>query len=319
MSTPIISILIPVYNTGAILRETLDSALREAATVAAEVIALDDGSEIETAQILDSYADRIQVSHQANQGVSATRNTLAQQARGDWLLFLDADDLLLPQTLIQRLALASSGEADAIYCDWHRFRDVDGGRQDGDPLTRSLADVHADPSIALFAGFWSPPGAWLFRRELHERIGGFRGDLPVIQDARYALDAALVGARFGHAKHLGFAYREGQSQSLSQRNQTAFARDCLLHATQIEQVYAERTDLDDAARYALCDTFEYVARSLADTDQASAAIAVEAAWRYRNDRPSRWLRTARLLKMAFGVRWGMIVVARISNFVRKRS
>ena len=304
-----ISILIPVYNAARVLDETLDSAISEAASVGAEVIALDDGSTDDSVAVLARRASHLRFEVQSNRGVSATRNTLADMASGDWLLFLDADDLLLPGTLRARVDALAVADVDAIHTDWRRFRDDTGARVWGEPITRDLADVHSDPALALFSGFWSPPGAWLFKRSVHQAIGGFRADLPVIQDARYALDAALSGARIGHAQHLGFAYREGQALSLSQRDGSAFARDCLLHAQQVEQIFRSHNRLGNDERAALVQTYEFAARTLAASSPDLAATAVDAAWRHQFMAPSLWLRCARIARCAFGGILGMRVMA----------
>ena len=68
----------------------------------------------------------------------------------------------------------------------------------------------------------------MYRRSLVEKIGGFREDLPVIQDARFLFDAAYHGARFAHSAHVGARYRISP-QSLSRRDPARFWRDALLN------------------------------------------------------------------------------------------
>lgn len=98
-----LSIIIPVYNVAPYLRECLDSVLRASCLVprgAVEVICVDDGSTDGSSEILDSYLQlqfpttNIKVIHQANQGVSAARNRGLEEARGEWIGFVDADDTI---------------------------------------------------------------------------------------------------------------------------------------------------------------------------------------------------------------------------------
>jgi GT2 family glycosyltransferase len=313
MTTATVSILIPVYNAAAMLDETLDTAIAEAASVDAEIIALDDGSTDRSVEVLKARGSALRYSTQSNRGVSVTRNTLAKSATGEWLLFLDADDLLLPGTLRARLALATDS-CDGVYCDWRRFSGDGKGRHWGETVARSIESVHADPTVALFAGFWSPPVAWLWRRSLHKAIGGFREDLPVIQDARYALDAALAGARLLHAPHLGGGYREAQAHSLSRRDDTRFARDCLMHAGQVEAVYRARGELTVDQQRALATTYEFAARKLAAHAPESAAIAMRLALMHQPGRPSRWLRAADRMSRLFGDRSGLSMVSLATRF-----
>lgn len=89
------SIIIPVYNVASYLRECLDSVLAQTFTDW-EAICVDDGSTDGSGAILDEYAEkdkRFRVIHQSNAGVSATRNAALDVANGEWILFLDADDI----------------------------------------------------------------------------------------------------------------------------------------------------------------------------------------------------------------------------------
>jgi len=95
---PKISVLIPAFNTEATIRETIESVLNQ--TVCSdEIIVMDDGSTDKTGEIAASYVPRVTVLRQSNRGVSAARNALIQQASGDLIAMLDADDLWLPQYL----------------------------------------------------------------------------------------------------------------------------------------------------------------------------------------------------------------------------
>src|SRR5580704_5255146 len=93
-----LSVVIPVYNSSATIRATLDSVLRQ--TVPAdEVLVLDDGSTDETPSILDEYKPRITILRQSNQGVAEARNALCAHAQGDLIAFVDHDDLWHPSYL----------------------------------------------------------------------------------------------------------------------------------------------------------------------------------------------------------------------------
>lgn len=93
-----ISVVIPAYNQGRFLPQAVESALGQTCPPL-EVIVIDDGSTDDTSARLASYRDRVRVVRQPNQGVAATRNHGARQARGELLAFLDADDVWLPAKL----------------------------------------------------------------------------------------------------------------------------------------------------------------------------------------------------------------------------
>ena len=93
-----ISVIIPCYRAAATLRRAVDSALTGAPTDL-EVLLVDDGSPDDTGALCDELAaadPRVRALHRANGGAGAARNTGLDAAHGDWVLFLDADDALLP-------------------------------------------------------------------------------------------------------------------------------------------------------------------------------------------------------------------------------
>jgi glycosyltransferase involved in cell wall biosynthesis len=96
-SSVTISVVIPSYNTGALLRETLDSVLAQSRP-AHEIIVVDDGSTDDTAEIVRGYGS-VRYIWQQNQGQANARNTGIEAATGSWVALLDSDDLFLPDRL----------------------------------------------------------------------------------------------------------------------------------------------------------------------------------------------------------------------------
>jgi glycosyltransferase involved in cell wall biosynthesis len=92
------SVLIPVYNRAEYIRQAIDSVLSQAFSDY-ELIVIDDGSTDLTPDVLRSYGTRVKMIHQENQGAPAARNVGAAQAEGEYLAFLDSDDLFLPEAL----------------------------------------------------------------------------------------------------------------------------------------------------------------------------------------------------------------------------
>lgn len=112
-----ISVIIPLYNKEAIIERTINSVLRQE-HVDFEVIVVNDGSTDKSAEIVHSIHDkRIRFVEQKNGGPSKARNTGVKIAQGDWLLFLDADDELVPCALAKLKKLADEhSDADVIDC-----------------------------------------------------------------------------------------------------------------------------------------------------------------------------------------------------------
>ena len=110
-----ISVIIPVYNQEAFIKECLDSLLRQTMREW-EAVCIDDGSNDSSPAILDSYAEsdkRIRVIHQENQGVSFSRNKAIGLASGEYLFFLDPDDLLPEKDVLETLYTRAK-EADVV-------------------------------------------------------------------------------------------------------------------------------------------------------------------------------------------------------------
>jgi glycosyltransferase involved in cell wall biosynthesis len=255
---PTVSIVVPCYNAAATVAETLDSALGAGPDV--EVIAVDDGSTDGTATVLASFGDRIKVLSGPNRGVSAARNSGAALARGAWIQFLDSDDLLCPGTIDRRLEAAEAG-ADLVICAWQEFRLVDAKVVEGAVRAITPAAASIDADLAMATDAWAPPAAVLYRRALVEKIGGFRADLPVIQDARFLFDAVACGGKVAISDHIGARYRVLEG-SLSRRNPGQFWADVLTNGRQIEALWRERNVLDERRRQAIRGIYNQAARGL---------------------------------------------------------
>jgi glycosyltransferase involved in cell wall biosynthesis len=136
-SEPTISVVIPCYNGARFIRETLESVRAQTRPVL-EVIVVDDGSTDDSAAIAESFGPLVRVIRQPNQGESVARNRGIDEAKGDWIAFLDADDLWLPEKNEKQLTSLTPG-AIASCTGYYAFTD------DNKVETRSF-----HPSIHLF-------------------------------------------------------------------------------------------------------------------------------------------------------------------------
>lgn len=115
---PEISVIVPVYNAGEYLTACIDSILNQTFDDF-EMILVDDGSTDSSGANCDTYAEidtRVKVIHQENQGQSAARNCAIEQARGEWICFIDSDDVVHPQMLEQLYHAAVEGKANLSMC-----------------------------------------------------------------------------------------------------------------------------------------------------------------------------------------------------------
>jgi len=111
-----LSLVIATYNHGRYLGAALDSVLAQ--TRPTEIIVVDDGSTDDTPAVLARFAPRVRVHRQDNRGLSAARNAGVEVARGDYIGFLDADDVIAPAKLATQAAvLDADPQIGWTYCD----------------------------------------------------------------------------------------------------------------------------------------------------------------------------------------------------------
>lgn len=108
-SRPLVSVVMPAYNSAQYITEAIDSVLQQDYP-ALEIIVVDDGSSDNTTKIVARYGDKVSLLTQANQGSAAARNLGIRHANGKYIAFLDADDVWGPQKIRYQVeALATSG------------------------------------------------------------------------------------------------------------------------------------------------------------------------------------------------------------------
>ena len=188
---PVISIIIPTFNRARYVAQAVESVFAQTFTDL-EVIVIDDGSTDGTRKRLASFSDspRFQYVYQANAGRSAARNRGIAKARGEFLLFLDSDDWLLPNALADLLQLAASHPSARMIGGQTQFVDKQ-GRQFAS-LSPTLEEGMAYPGL-INERFFLLPGAFVVRKAGLEKIGLFDSQVEPCEDYDFALRVALLG------------------------------------------------------------------------------------------------------------------------------
>ena len=182
MTAPLVSIIVPSYNAGRFVRRAVESALTQTHR-GVEVIVVDDGSTDDTTEVLASFGNRIRWVSQANRGPAAARNTGLTLATGEYVMFLDADDWILPDKLRRQLdCLAGASSAGWVYCDI-LYLDEDGrhlyrASERFAYAKRARLEGHLFPE--LFAGNFIPVHAPLIRRQCLREMRPFDEDRQLI-------------------------------------------------------------------------------------------------------------------------------------------
>ena len=266
---PLVSVIIPCFNAETWIRETITSVLVQGLDHV-EVIVIDDGSTDRGPEVVRTEFPSVQVVRTVNQGPSRARNLGTELSAGQFIQYLDADDLLAPGKLqFQVDRLVSSG-ADVAYGGWQKLVYSPHG---GYELTTSFEREMACSEIELFTDFWCPPAAYLFRREIVEKVNGWNEQLPIIQDARFALDCALHGGRFIYCPGIMAYYRVHSTDSVSRGDPIGFVRDCFRNAVEIETWWEEHGGFNEERRGALLKAYGYVARASFERDSLTFEAA----------------------------------------------
>jgi glycosyltransferase involved in cell wall biosynthesis len=168
---PIISVLIPAYNSASFLVEAIESALNQTQTVS-EIVVVDDGSTDDPKSVCDRYPS-IKYIYQANQGLPGARNKGIEVSQGAYLIFLDADDCLLPEAVETGMDYLNGYPEAGFVFGRYLFRAIN---PDGSYSNQKLFDE--PPPVASYATILAARhniqcATAMIRREAIESIGGF--------------------------------------------------------------------------------------------------------------------------------------------------
>jgi glycosyltransferase involved in cell wall biosynthesis len=169
----LVSILIPAYKAESFVADTVRSAQNQT-WPRKEIIVVDDGSPDRTYEVAKRFeSGSVKVVRQENGGAPAARNTALSHAQGDYIQWLDADDLLHPEKISKQLEGADSGATSLTFltCSWGKFFvDTKRASFDRDSLWQDLGPI--DWILTRFRdNVWMNPAVWLVSRKLTELAG----------------------------------------------------------------------------------------------------------------------------------------------------
>ena len=203
-----VSIIIPYYNAGQFIAETLQSVFMQK-EVDFEVIVVDDGSDKEHVEILQKCRERYEFKllSQANKGVSSARNKGAYEAKGDFLLFLDADDELKDNALFQLFEFKDNSDVMVGDCL-------------GNPNKKRYKSKLTDNNFVK--GMKIQVGTALIKSELFYAVKGFNETLNYSEDMDLWFRLWLQGCRFKSFEHVVLNYRIHENSSMNVKNEKLF-------------------------------------------------------------------------------------------------
>jgi len=214
-----ISVIIPAYNRASYLKEAIQSVLDQDYFAGLdlsslfELLVIDDGSTDNTKEIVSAFGDRVKYHYQVNRGISTTRNVGLSLAKGDYIAFLDSDDLWKKAKLRMQMNLMENiPQAKVCYTEeiWIRR----GARVNPKKKHQKYSGWIFDKVLPLCLLSLSSA---LFRKEVFEEVGFFDEELPVCEDYDFAIRVAqrypvylisrpLIVKRGGHPDQLSKKY-----------------------------------------------------------------------------------------------------------------
>jgi glycosyltransferase involved in cell wall biosynthesis len=208
---PLVSVIVPTHNRPEMLSEALAS-VRAQTFVDYEIIVVSNGEtpenrglSEEAAALADARYFRLEEGN-----LSAARNFGVERAQGEWIGFLDDDDIWLPHKLEREIAEADRSRADMITCDFIRF--YADGREE--VLRPRLLPEWTYTKAVNHLEWWAQPSCVLVRKAAVERVGGFDSKQRMIEDTElwrriswrhsiHQMDEVLMRYRCGHASLMG--------------------------------------------------------------------------------------------------------------------
>ncbi|MGE5294770.1 MAG: glycosyltransferase family 2 protein [Solirubrobacterales bacterium] len=191
------SVIIPTFNRAKVVTRAIDSVLEQTYR-RREVIVVDDGSTDNTAEVLRSYGDRIVCIHQKNAGPSAARNRGIRESKGEFIAFLDSDDLWLATKLERQSALLVDAGPETPCCLCDSLIRMAGGQERSSFEIACLRPKEPEglwlnPAVVLATRFVLFSQAVLVRRKFLLNCGGYDERLWLMEDHDLALRLALRG------------------------------------------------------------------------------------------------------------------------------
>ena len=269
-----VSVIIPCYNAGRYVAETLES-LRQQTWPNLEVIVVDDGSTDDSARIIEAFAGLdLTLIRQSNRGQTAALNVGLARAKGDFVQYLDADDLIDADKIAVQMARLADAPGCVASARWGRFYDrpedtrfeVETVSRDLDSL-EWLVESRAEGHGMMF------PALWLVPMPIVHAAGPWREELTLNNDAEYFTRVLLAAERVLFCEDARCRYRSGISGSLSGRKTTAhWASQAKVLELCQERVLAR--DNGERARRGFSLSWQHLAHGCYPYDQSLAEDAL---------------------------------------------
>lgn len=247
--TPLVSVLIPCYNAEPWIRQTIESALSQTWR-RLEVIVIDDGSSDRSLAAIEQISDsRFRFLSQRNKGQTATLNRCIAESNGEFVQFLDADDILHAEKIRTQMERLLAMPNCVAASEWARFRkdpseavfEPHENRGDLLPVDWLVEDLKIGGGMMF-------PAMWLVPRGLVEKAGPWQETLTLNNDADYFFRVVLAAEKVVFCPGARAYYRSGLPGSLSGRKSLAAWQSQVAVIENCESYLLQREDTERTRR-----------------------------------------------------------------------
>lgn len=315
----LVSVIIPCHNQERFLPACLASVANQDYQPL-EIIIVDDGSSDGTREIMREFqrASRqgitVKCLFQENRGAQHARNRACSEAHGEFIQFLDGDDLLCRQKLTEQIVVFKTDSAvDVVYGDGQYLIDFGGPTRNG----RIISIGHSTDIIeSLLYGSWVPPFSYLSRRSAVQRCGPWDESIRVSQDFEYFLRMAIEESIFSYKPGISGQYRKHSFATISEQSISLRSRTRQRILAQAEHRLLMQNALTEKRILAIVENHRRIARQvyLADGNcfRSSLTEILKLCPHYL---PTK--RRARLITSLIGVRYYETLASILSHMIHK--
>jgi glycosyltransferase involved in cell wall biosynthesis len=255
MLRPLVSVIIPCYNSEQFIKEALDSVLGQT-WKNIEVIVVDDGSNDGTAQVLKQY-EKLGVIclTQPNKGACAARNLGYRQSTGDFIHFLDADDSISLDKIEKQLTQLMShvgNNKKLVHCKWGRFFNNKEVYYWG---PEEILRKDLKPIDWLVANHMSMTGCWLVHRNLIEKAGLWDESLKRNQDGEFFSRLMIHAEEVLYCGEAEVYYRSGNKLSISS-SKSRYAMESWFKSLELIEKYMKNLEISSRVNLSLANRFQ---------------------------------------------------------------
>jgi O-antigen biosynthesis protein len=270
----LVSIITPCFNASTFLEPMRDSVAAQTYAQIEHII-IDDASTDNSREVIKSFGRSVRTVHLGrNRGGSYARNCGADIARGAFLMFLDADDIISPTTIESLVNAAEHDPTRIHFCPWRRLRLIRGKWR---PSTRDVPypDPDEDALSGWLRGVWVPTCSVLWPRDIFDLVGGWREQITLNDDGDIMMRALSQGIRLNYVTGGESFYRAHDPQRLSVSTAIQSLTQLASHKRVLDDLHASLRSRRALDRYSHALGHAYFRLSLTAHQQGQVNFASE--------------------------------------------